>query len=210
LLIEIVVDIPLSESVVVQQILDCPEEGWPLFQEQFGLFITGRVALFHFSAEDRDDLLQEISFRLVRHDFKLIRQWDSNRCSFKGYLSVIIQSICRDFLRSAFYRYSQKSISLPGDEEEGGAIPDNKELFEEICTKDLDQAFIKILVAMTEVGELRAEDMVLLLLRKRGESFKEIASYLGTTEQYLLGRFHRICPRLVKRFQESGIVLGDE
>ena len=204
--------IPLSESVVVQQILDCPEEGWPLFQEQFGLFITGRVALFHFSAEDRDDLLQEISFRLVRHDFKLIRQWDSNRCSFKGYLSVIIQSICRDFLRSAFYRYSQKAISLSGNEEdeEGLEIPDDNELFEEICAKDLDQAFIRILVVMTEAGELRAEDMVLLLLRKRGESCKEIAKYLETSEQYLLGRFHRLRPRLVKRFQDSGIVLGDD
>jgi len=63
---------------------------------------------------------------------------------------------------------------------------------------------------MAEAKELRAEDMALLLLRKRGESFMEIASYLGTTEPYLLGRFHRLRPRLVKRFQDSGIVLGDE
>jgi RNA polymerase sigma factor (sigma-70 family) len=201
------------DSQLLKCVLEDPARGWLDFWNAALPVLRWKVGTFHLSREDSEDVLSEISFRLVRNDFKLLRNWDPERCSLHGYLSVVAKSTTLDFVQSVYYRYNQKKETPPEEEDVIAyisSLPDHDETpSERVNQIQVEESVFRIVEKWAEEGGLKPQDRQILKFRLMGVGFQEIAEILGITPQNAMIRFHRVKDDFRKKLEQSGIGPSD-
>lgn len=202
-------DVAIRDAVLAD-----PKTGWPRFWVEYGGLIRGRVGRFSLSPEDSSDALQEISLRLVKEDFRVLRGWDPSRCSLAGYLTVVASSVCLDFVRSAFHSYTRRRVNVESDETKGddflSRIEDGElSPHERLLRLEIEDKVFDTIQQWSDEGNLKEEDRLLLDSKLRGIRSKEIAKILGISEQNVNTRFLRLKKALRERLAGAGVEASD-
>ncbi|MCG3195575.1 MAG: sigma-70 family RNA polymerase sigma factor [Candidatus Omnitrophica bacterium] len=200
---------PPSDEWLREQLLQSPEEGWSQFWRVHGPFVERIVGRFQLRKEDREEVLQEVSHALVKENFKVLREWNPERCSLRGFLSVIVARNVISFFRSGFHSYNARKSSLPSE----GVSPEGFSLLledsantpaERLHRIELVRSLLKLLDDWVAQHQISATDRMLVLLRLRGMTFTQISNALGISRSSATVRFTRIKPFLKRRFEEEG------
>ena len=209
---------PSSESAkeILEQLFSSAQQGWPRFWSAYGEVIRRRVGRFRLSAQDCEEVLQNVSLRLIKDDFKILRRWDATKCSLEGYLSVVATSTSLDFLDSSFAAYGMKKwnpplVELSSDGEDFvSAIPDREDNpAERLQRLQVEERVHETLERWNREGSLKDEDLILITQRLHGLSFREIAEILGLSQMNAITRFSRLRKGLALRLREAGIAEVD-
>ncbi len=197
------------EWVLLERVFKEPEQGWGEFWGEYRPFVETLILRYRLTKEDSEDLFQEVSLRLAKNEGELLRAWDSQRSSLKGYLSVITTSVCLNFLRSAFHKYSKRKMGYPTQDNLPEVIqhfhdptPSPRERFERL---ELLRVIEESLNALEKEGKMGNHDRLLFQYRLAGMTFVEIGQLLGISLENALQRFHRSKQVVRKRLQSLGL-----
>lgn len=79
-------------------------QGWLAFEAMFKESIE-RVIRCQISDEDmRPDVWQEICIKLIKDDYRLLREHENGKCSFGVLVLMVAESVARDFQRTLYGR----------------------------------------------------------------------------------------------------------
>ncbi len=67
-------------------------------------------------ASDTEDVVQEVFYRLVRGNYRLLETWNSERGTFTTWLTVVSRSATIDYLRNRGNSERCKALHIPLDE----------------------------------------------------------------------------------------------
>jgi len=199
-----------DDRAIRDQVLASPEEGWKTFWEIHGSFVLKIAGRFKLSAEDMEEVRQEICHALIKDDFKVLRTWNPERCSLRGFLSVVTAHIVLTFYRSSFHRFNLKKVALIEDQSNTGdqyphLVDAAFTVTDRLYRNQVAGLLQKSLDEWVEEEKLSATDRSLVLLRLRGLTFKEISRMTGITTSHATVRFSRLKPLLRKKLEEAGI-----
>lgn len=89
---------------LVSLCLEGNQKAWNRFVTEFSPIIRHAVSWtlnHHGAATDAaDDIVQDIFFRLIKSEYKLLENWDSTRGTLKTWLAVVSRSAAIDFIRT--------------------------------------------------------------------------------------------------------------
>ena len=187
-----------------------PDRAWPLFQSRYGAFLKILIRRHRFSKEDAEEVYQEVCLRLVKHDLKVLRDWQPQRCPLKGYLVVITESVCLSFLRSSFHRYNRLRSQQPDwkPDLESALEKTNRPVLtpaDRIQRLETLRIFNECLKSWTDSGKLSAEDRLLLELRLGGMTWDQVSEVLGMSSATARSRLFRIKGELRQRLVVRGL-----
>lgn len=93
-----------SDEHLVALCLEGNAKAWNRFVAEYSTVIRHAVCwtLKHHGASvsSAEDIIQDIFFRLVKSEYKLLDNWDSTRGSLKTWLAVVSRSAAIDFMRT--------------------------------------------------------------------------------------------------------------
>lgn len=93
-----------EDEYLVALCLEGNQNAWNRFVSGFSTIIRHAVSWtlnHHGVATDAsDDIVQDIFFRLIKSEYKLLENWDSSRGTLKTWLAVISRSAAIDFIRT--------------------------------------------------------------------------------------------------------------
>jgi RNA polymerase sigma factor (sigma-70 family) len=209
----ILVGNPTDEEIRNLLIQDV-KKGWSKFWLAYGGIIRGRVRAFHFSKEDTEDVLQDISIHLLKNDCKVLRTWDSTRSSLSAYLNVVAATRCLDFLKTGYHKYTVRKVGHSTDKQvEVDPMTlleaDEKSPAERLQLLQLGETINKCLRKLCEHDHLKPMDRNLVQLRALGHSFAEIAEILGIQEGNAVTRFSRLRAQLRETLTQAGVQSSD-
>lgn len=175
-----------------------PNRGWGPFWSAYGEVVKNRLWRFRFRPDDCADVLQEVTLRLVKNNFQILRKWDSSRGKLEAYLSVISASVCLDFIRKTkeFLEEGEELV----DPKPGPSGP--------YRVKELEGILFQVLERWSQEG-LSESDRELIEGRFKEREYSEIAEDLGITVANAMTRFSRLKESLRKRLENAGIVGED-
>lgn len=201
-----------SDESLRDLVLNSPEEGWNALLLKYGPFVKRLVRRYRLSTEDTEEIVQEVWFRLVKNEQKLIRHWDPARCSLKGYLAVVTPSVALDFIRSRFHqdtcRRAESADWQAWDVLSELLVSSSPSPASRLERAQEMEALAQSLSDWADSGRLREEDRLILELLLRGLDYPEISLFLGITEKKLNLRIYRL-KRIWKR-RVKGQSAGDE
>lgn len=193
-----------------QTILSSPDEGWGRFWLVHAEFIKGQIGRFRLSPEDAEEVFQEVSLRLTKDQFKLIKDWEPDRCSLRGFLSVIVTSTCLSFLRSGFHSYTKRKVALGPTEVRGSNLSDlildsAPSPTDRLRRIELLSLFESRLEAWAQEHRIAPRDRQIVKFRLGGMSHGEIAEVLGMKPSNVAQRFSRLRHSLRRALEGAGI-----
>lgn len=202
--------IHIADEQLVSLILSSPDEGWRNFWDTHGRFIQRIIGRFDLCPEDIEEVRQEVCHSLIKDNYKILRAWDSEICSLRGFLSVITAHAVSNYFRSSFHRFNLKRVDLERDTEDrvevhSGFMAASFSASERLYRVQVTRFLRKSLDEWVAREKLSPTDRELVLLRMRGLSFKEISALTGMTTSHATVRFTRLKPLLKKRLEEAGI-----
>jgi RNA polymerase sigma factor (sigma-70 family) len=205
--------VSVSDLDLRDLVLSDPDRGWVALWERYGGIIRSRVFRFDLPEEDLLDLQQEVTIRFFEKDSEILRNWDPDRSALPVYLSVITTYTCHDYLRSKFHSYSKRKVSTPSDDDDQDFFAkledDRLSPAEKLNRQQVSDAIHHCLEEWAKDGPLKEKDRLLLELRVRGLSYKEVAEALGISEHNALVRFNRLKPRFRERLLKAGVFPGN-
>lgn len=93
-----------KDEYLVALCIEGNQNAWNRFVSEFGAIIRHAVTwtlTHHGVAKDAsDDVVQDIFFRLIKSEYKLLENWDSSRGTLKTWLAVVSRSAAIDFIRT--------------------------------------------------------------------------------------------------------------
>ena len=93
-----------EDEYLVALCIEGNQSAWNRFVSEFGAIIRHAVTwtLTHHgvAADASDDVVQDIFFRLIKSEYKLLENWDSSRGTLKTWLAVVSRSAAIDFIRT--------------------------------------------------------------------------------------------------------------
>ncbi|MFA9394616.1 MAG: RNA polymerase sigma factor [Halodesulfovibrio sp.] len=93
-----------EDEYLVALCIEGNQNAWNRFVSEFGAIIRHAVTwtlTHHGVATDAsDDVVQDIFFRLIKSEYKLLENWDSSRGTLKTWLAVVSRSAAIDFIRT--------------------------------------------------------------------------------------------------------------
>jgi RNA polymerase sigma-70 factor (ECF subfamily) len=157
-------------------------EAWSVFVESSaGLILTAvRRALRGSGPSDVEDAVQDVYVRLVREDFRLLRQFDPSRAALSTWLTLIARSAAIDHVR----RRRTREVAHEGLEraaDPAGPTPERSP----VETPELP---LHVLTAR--------QRLVLRMLFDEEMSVPEAAAVLGVDEQTIRSTKHKAISRL--------------
>jgi RNA polymerase sigma factor (sigma-70 family) len=167
------------------------KRAWDAFVDRYAsvIFAAVRRALDRRRPPDREeaaeDVAQDVFLRLIRNDFRLLRNYDPERASLVTWLTIVARSTAIDFLRR------KRLPTVPLDEVRPPASAGPPSMPAE-PTADLP------------AGLLTARQrLVLHLLFDREMAPAEAARLLGVSQQTVRSTKHKAILRLRKHFTEE-------
>jgi RNA polymerase sigma-70 factor (ECF subfamily) len=124
------------------------------------------------------DILQELFVRLCDNNFRLLKSYDPKRARLTTWLAVIARNMAIDYLRRCRLRYTIL-----------GEIPD-KGPDERSIKCDADHIILSFDVLPPR------QMMVMTLLYKKDMNIKEVAGFMGITEQSVRSMRHKAVKKL--------------
>lgn len=203
------------DAELLSSLLESIEKGWEPFWAEYSETIRWQVRRSSLPVEEIPDLLQEISFKLIKEDCRLLRGWDAARGSMRAYLSTIAASMVKDYQRGSFNRYRQLKVPMDAVPDPIQPGPDSHAAASSPSPRDWAQrreaeARIKECIEDWALRDgLKPIDKTLLQLRLSGLKFREIASAIGETEECTMTRFCRLKPRIRAILEEKGLQVSD-
>lgn len=130
---------PASDNPLISQLESClagDEAAWRRLLLDYGPLLRKAIrwTLKHKSEKntysalesDADDIFQDVCFRLVRSEYRLLRTYDPQRSSFSTWLCVVARSATLDHLRNQKYSMQTSPRELDDlvatQESEGGML----------------------------------------------------------------------------------------
>lgn len=190
-----------------------PECGWATFWRAYQPVVVSVINCFHLPKEDADDILQDVSEHICVNHFQVLRSWDSHRSPLGIFLAVITKHRVFDFLRSPFFKYSQRKVE--GIETEEGLEPvdlledpsdDPAKFVHRIQVMETLNTTLDDLAARNQISH---EDRIMVGMLAFGADYAEIAQVLGISRENAMTRFCRIKSRLRLHLENRGIVGAD-
>jgi len=198
------------DEALINHVLTDPDQGWREFQSKYGAFIKTLIRRHRLSTEDSEEIYQEVCLRLVKHDHRVLRAWEPARCPLKGYLVVITESVCLNFLRSSFHKYNQLRISPAGNDldldtvlsENGPLAPTPAD---RILRFETLRIFRDCLDSWCVSGFLSADDRLLIELRIGGMTWDQVSEVVGIPSATVRSRLSRMKRELRQRLIVRGL-----
>ena len=128
------------------------------------------------------DLLQDLFVKLCRDDFRLLRQYDPGRSRITTWLAIIARNMAIDYVRRS--RPPALSIDEVPEQAADG--------------HDTDRAAIDISFDLLPPRQM----LVMKLLYERDMDVKEVAGFLGITEQTVRSMRHKAIAKLRRRLKK--------
>lgn len=200
----------LSDEDLRELLIRDPRSGWPEFWKIHGPMITARIQAHRLSRTDAQDLVQEVSYHLIRNDYQLLRAWDPSRSTLSAYLSVITTSRCLDYLRSSWSSYTRRKwVASDSSSDTSDPLLDQcaptPTPAEWSQNRQLVEALNGCLERLRKSRRLKELDCRIVELRSEGRTFREIAEHLGLSENSAMTRFFRLRPDLRACLTRAGI-----
>lgn len=130
-----------------------------------------------------EDFAQEVFVRLVQHDFRLLRAFDSGKARLSTYLMVITRSVVHERLRRKKLPMAASADAAWIADHAPVVAAERRETSEQIRELPFE--------ALPE-----QQRSVLLLMHRQGLSVPEVARRLGVTEQTVRSAHHKAVSRL--------------
>lgn len=187
----------LSTSAAQQALellYDNPNKGWPPFWLAYGQVVKRGIGRFRFQPDDRADVLQEITFHLVKDNCKFLRKWDPDRGALGAYLWVKTYSVCLDYKRKM--KDHQEFDDNSGDNDHSPIIP--------FRIRELLEVFLRVLNQWSREG-LPVKDRILIEGRLDGKEYSDIAEKIEISKDNATTRFSRLRKDLRKRLENAGL-----
>ncbi len=128
--------------------------------------------------EEAQDILQELFARLCANNFQILKRYDPERARLTTWLSVIARNMTIDYLRRFRYEsFEQKDMADTSHE-------DNDERMDSQ----------KVLISFDLLPERQM--LLMKLLYEKGLSVKDVASFMGVTEQTVRSMRHKAIQKL--------------
>lgn len=97
-------DVLSTDEILVANCLEGAQAAWARFAAEYDAVIRHAVqwTLKHhnISTDNADDIIQDIYFRLIKSEYKLLETWDASRGTLKTWLAVVSRSAAIDFMRT--------------------------------------------------------------------------------------------------------------
>ncbi len=130
--------------------------------------------------QDARDILQEFFAKLCANNFRILKGYDPEKARLTTWLSVIARNMTIDYLRRFRYEsLEQKDMADTSHEDEDARV-DSK----------------KIIISFDLLPERQM--LLMKLLYEKGLSVKEVASFMGVTEQTVRSMRHKAIQKLRK------------
>lgn len=159
--------------------------AWHRFIEEYAPFVHSIVrrtlsekASGGWTSDDREDLVQDVFLRLIKDDFRLIRQFKPERAGFSTWLALITRCTVLNFIVTAKRRISQSYPDFPTVT--NATFDVHESLFQEIPGRIL----------------ARHERQLLTMFFVDGLSAEDISKALGICIQTVYNRKCRIISKL--------------
>ena len=204
----------MTDEEIRNLLLAHPEEGWKPFWDRHGRFISQMIQRYRLHAEDSEEVLQEVSFRLIKDNLRLLRSWDPRRCMLRGYLAVIISSTCRSYLRSLRRRNFKNRFLSQNDPAIASffmlELPDSgPSPLDLLHRQELTLLLWDCLDSSERSGIVKCRDRLLLEMRLNGANTLQIAQRLGISQGNAAIRYHRLKKVLKERLMQLGLRTED-
>ena len=178
----------LLDDIDLDDLCRGDEGAWHAFVEAAGPCLRGVIMsrLHRFQRVDEAaDVLQTVFLRLVRDDFRLLRQYNPKRASMRTWLGVIATTVTLDYLRKRTPRQDARDdpgagVPAPAPQAEGDPLP---------------------VIPANLLPPRQA--LILKLLYADDRDVAEVASMLGIEAQTVRSLRHKAIERLRKLFHQT-------
>ncbi|MBK17745.1 MAG: RNA polymerase subunit sigma-24 [Rhodospirillaceae bacterium] len=175
-----------AEEPELDLLLAGNKAAWDRFVETTGPVVLGAIrrALSKYeNTSDEADVFQDVFLRLCKEDFRLLRQYDSQRAGLKTWLKVVAHSAAIDALRR------QRPPTVPLENVPEAALGEDKEPVERIKIPD-------------DLLTPRQRLVITLLYEQDLEVF-DVAERLEIDPQTVRSTHHKAMTRLREHFDDS-------
>ena len=169
---------------VLARCLGGDQEAWGVFVDRYAPVIYAAVGRVFKGRRGvpLEDVVQDVFVRLVRDDFRILRQFDPVRASLPTYLAIVAGSTARDQLRR------KRLVTQPLDGH-GEPAADVREPVQPI---ELPAGLLS-----------PRQQLVLSMLFDRQMSVEDVAQVLGVTHQTVRSSKHKAIQKLREYYRES-------
>lgn len=176
-----------EELELIRAVQRGDEKAWCGLVTRYSRVVWSATAGYNFSFEDREDIVQEVFVRLIRH----IKSYNSDKASFTTYITTITKRICIDKLRKIRVR---REVLLPPEELKPLSSPNN---YETDHTQD------KINILCEALEKLKPDErLVIELFYKEGFSYNQIAEVMSRDYAWVKNTLHR-AREYIRKFLEK-------
>lgn len=202
-------DLPETDLHALEKLFSGEDRGWEELWTKYGPMIESKVRSYRLSPEDVEEVLQEISFLLVRDDFRVLRGWDPERSALKTYLRVIVSNMCINYIRSNFFRYQTRKRETPDEWISGLLDQSEPDPSERLQALETFERVREVFLDLFGSNHVTPSDRFLFQLRVNGYSYRRISSILRIDEGTIRKRFQRLKDQLVREMDKSRLMLSE-
>lgn len=180
----------------LQPCLRGEKKAWDAFVEKFSPMIYASVKRTLSSSSTNipgrtlEDIAQEVFFRLIRDDYRLLRQFDPKRASLSTWLALVARSVCIDQLR----KRQIETFSLEDSDIKASSGSLNSAKTESANSEALP---LHLLTAR--------QRLVLNMLFEEQMSVSQAAKIIGVDNQTIRSTKHKALERLRSHFRSDKI-----
>jgi len=189
----------------LQPCLKGDKKAWDAFVEKYSPMIfaavqrTLRSSAANIPGRTLEDIAQEVFVRLIRDDYRLLRQFDPKRASLSTWLALVARSVCIDQLR----KRQIETFSLEDSDIKGGSGGIYTSTTESTNSESIP---LHLLTAR--------QKLVLNMLFDEEMSVSQAAMILSVDDQTIRSTKHKALERLRAHFlsdkiKQSGSKRGD-
>lgn len=175
----------------LQPCLRGEKKAWDTFVEQYSPMIYASVkrtlsgSSANIPGKTLEDIAQEVFVRLIRDDYRLLRQFDPKRASLSTWLALVARSVCIDQLR----KRQIETFSLEDSDIKAGPGSPDSAMAESANCEALP---LHLLTAR--------QRLVLSMLFEEQMSVSQAANIIGVDNQTIRSTKHKALERLRSHF----------
>ncbi len=177
---------------MIQKLLNGDGQAWNDFVRQYAGVIHAAVGwtLARYGQRDEDlaaDLTQEVFVKLIKSDYRLLRQYDVERATIQSYLAVVARSSTLDTLKK------RRLVTTALNEDRAAPAP--------VLPGDATAA--EILDGLPAGLLPERQELIVRLYYAEHCAVREIAEMLGITEQTVRSLRHKALQKMRRYYNDE-------